>query len=81
MLAAAGTFVPEHFIKMFMERWAEDATYFCWQHVPPRGLDVWQFWARLMQSGTAFQPGTSSSGKSSSCCCFCALLLSSTLSP
>lgn len=58
----AGTFVAEHFIKMFMERWAEECTYFCWQHVPPRGLDVWQFWARLMQAGAAFQPGTSSSG-------------------
>jgi isoaspartyl dipeptidase IadA len=62
--AQMGTFTPEHFLKMFLERWTEveDCTYFCWQHVPPKSLDVWQFWARLIETGVAFKPGSSTSG-------------------
>lgn len=62
---------------MFMERWAEDATYFCWQHVPPKGLDVWQFWARMIEAGAAFKPGASSCGACNRICCvpFCSAVL------
>lgn len=49
-------------MKMFVERWADDATYYCWLQVPPQSLDVWSFWARLEQLGAAFKPGSSSAG-------------------
>jgi beta-aspartyl-dipeptidase (metallo-type) len=55
-------FTAEHFCKLFRQIYAPEARFMSLNIVPPAALDVWMFWARLLDHDIAFTPGKSQQG-------------------
>jgi len=57
-----GRFNGAHFPKIFREMYAPDKEFFVWKVDPPKNLDIWKYWSRLVDKKAAFIPGQSERG-------------------
>ncbi|CAG9463223.1 unnamed protein product [Pedinophyceae sp. YPF-701] len=51
-----GKLQADHFVMAFHDRYAPGTEFYVWSATPPRHLDVWVYWARLVEQKAAFVP-------------------------